>query len=805
VNGIMEGAEPDASHPVGGSPQGVLDQCVNLISNQVGRLVVRGGSRAALTLVDDAGTPANVTSVLGVWNYSQTGALAIAHSTATSKHYAYRLTPDLAYTTGAVGTSRHSLGTAWATATPGRPVVSELWEKLYVADGTLDYAGRRGLVSIDSAGTVTAQTYDLDGSGSGLATIKAYTCAAYNGVLFTAGYDTEASGDEPAMLRHSLLGTAPDASGGFDKDAWNIIGARGQAITAMVPGRSILLVAKANELYRLSGYGRALPGWQYTVEQVDNTLGFGCSNPYALCHAEGFWYGVGESGPFRTDGADVQSLVGPRRRSWRQVTNLRTAWVAFHPERRVVKFAFNQTPVDTGRSSTFPFVIWNYDIDRGVWTGDEKYSADLAYAQPIYSLTASSTVSGSSGNAPTSLPTTLRWIDSTFGGNIESELTVSVDLEDGTDEIEQDEQGESTSSIHLQWVNGDSTAITEVWARTDTSGSTLILSVAAGATDAWVNLRLPATRYWVKVRHRKNGQYSAFTSEINGYTKALTPALAAEAISPTEVGLTVRGVAAIGNVTYYRRVTGSTTSTAVAVSSPPAGTITIIDGGLEPATSYEYTAVVTTAWPSPADVSDTSAGVTVTTLASRAPTGVPTSPIVIHNVAETDSVTVQWSNGDAHASTQVWARTASGSSSLRATVNAGATSAEITSLTNGTLYYVKLRHVIGASSVGAFTTEVAAYTALSAPTITNSGVTTSSTAGISLTQVADGSDLILSRSGETIKTYSAQAAGTVIYSDTGLTADTRYDYTAVSYRSTWPTALQTSPVSSPTLTQTTQP
>src|SRR5207247_420385 len=113
-----------------------------------------------------------------------------------------------------------------------------------------------------------------------------------------AGYGDEetAGGDRPETVRHSYLGKAPDASDGFDKDAYELVGAKGDRVTAMRKGRGLLLCAKPNELYRISGFGRAYPGWQYATEGVHNTAGFGVENPLALDHAAGCWYGVGRQG-----------------------------------------------------------------------------------------------------------------------------------------------------------------------------------------------------------------------------------------------------------------------------------------------------------------------------------------------------------------------------------------------------------------------------------------------------------------------------------------------------------------------------
>lgn len=491
VDGILERAEPDVSAAPGQAPAGTLEACLNFLITRAGRLAVRNGSQVAQTLHNAASGAMHM--VLGVWPFTQTGAVAVAHylSGGVPENNLYRLTSNLAFYGANEGASRHALSWAANTSGPPRPVVTELFEKMYLADATLDFTKRNGLTSVDVNGTVTTPTYSLDGGGA--VALKPYGVFVMNGVLFGYGYDSGAV-EEKAILRHSRLGTSPDAVGGWDINSYAIIGAKGQRITAGCPGRTVALVAKANELYRISGAGRALDGWQYPIQQVENTQGYGCSNPYALCFAEGHWYGVGEAGPFRTDGVDVEPLVSLRRDSWPKISNLRTAWVTYWPERRIVKFGFNVTPVDAGRSSTYPFSVWNFDIDREVWSGDEKFSADLHLAQAIPSLTATG---GATTPGPSAAPTTPLVDDSA------ATLTTGA----------------------YSWTNGDATASSEIWLRTDLGGYAYLATVSAAVATYTIPSLTQASKYWVKVRHIRDGLYSDFTAEIAVYTRLPAPTL----------------------------------------------------------------------------------------------------------------------------------------------------------------------------------------------------------------------------------------------------------------------------------------
>jgi hypothetical protein len=527
VDGIVEGAEPDVAQPQGTFPRGTVDSAVNLVSTPAGRLAIRRGSRVKQT--PHTAASALVQRVLGAWPYSQLGAVAIAHSLSggTPETNLYRLTSDLGYSTGTEATSRHALSWPTNTTDVPRPVVVELFENLYIVDAHTDFALRNALQKVNALGVVTSPTHNLDGISA--AAIKAYCAAEYNGVLFLAGYDSSSGGEEKAMLRHSFLGVDPAAANGFDKDAYALIGAKGQRITAMAAGRQILLVAKANELYRITGTGRGLPGWQYTIQQVENTQGMGVSNPYALCFAEGYWWGVGETGPFRTDGSSVEPLVSARLQVWRQVTNLRTAWVCYWPDRRLVKFGFNVTPADAGRSTTYPFVIWNWDIDNECWTGDEKYSVDIHFAQAIPTLTASPASVVVPPPPPPPPPP----------GPSGTPSTLASSTADST-----------TSQVRYTWTNGDATAQTELWFRNESGASMLYSVEAPGVTGKTIPVTDAGRIFFAKVRHTKDGLTSSFTGEVQSYTLLPTPFLTKDSSGLMPDGVTTYATWEVGPVSY---------------------------------------------------------------------------------------------------------------------------------------------------------------------------------------------------------------------------------------------------------------
>lgn len=496
--GLVEQADADIA------PLGSIESGENFVPVPGGGLRTRGGSRILITLLD--GSSNAVAHVPLVWPFTPTGMIAIGWSDALNKHYAYRLTANGAVFETDMATSRHDLtgmaAGAWNNGTvPARPVAAELWEKLFVCDATTTYASRNTFFSIVSAGTLVERTFAF-GAGS-VQAIRPYCLEEYNGVLFIAGYGTEDSNDadRPEMVRHSFLGKSPDASDGFDPFAFNLFGAKGQRVTAMRKGKGLLLVAKDNELYRVSGFGRAYPGWQYTIENVDNTAGLGVSNPHALCYAEvdgtGYWYGVGKTGPFRTDGFATENLVGPRQQSWRGINQTEYAWVTFHPDKRVILFGLHPSQATSGRSTTYPWKPWVWDIDRSVWTTDWPFTGlDIFMAVAV--------PAGTIAN-PAGPPT--------------SPATATI----------------TTTGFTANWTTGDAGAETEVWMRVGAFPYTLAYVIAAGTnTKAVTGLTNHRTYQW-KVRHRIGSVYTDFATEQTVQTLMAAPTI--DAAISTRAGI----------------------------------------------------------------------------------------------------------------------------------------------------------------------------------------------------------------------------------------------------------------------------
>lgn len=518
VAGVIEETDPKLL------PPGTLADGENFVPQKSPRLAARGGSRILLTLHDDTGP--ELTSVPGLFPKAATGAVAIGHSVGQSKHYGYALTSDMVLAGASEALSRSVFPATWNKATPARPVIANLFEKLYVADATLDFATRSPIAALDSAigPAITVPTFAFVPGGAGARGLFAYCLEEYNNVLFIAGYGDEevSTGDDPALVRHSYLGQAPDAAAGagFDKNAYLTIGSKGDRVTAMKKGRGLLVITKANELYRVTGFGRAYPGWQYQVDGIHNTLGMGVENPLALEHAEGFWFGIGKQGPFRTDGYQVEPLVGPRQRTWAGISQLGASWVRYHPDRRLVLFGVHVT--SGAPDATYPWVFMAWDCDRSVWQPNWKLAGTPRFF--VAQAVASSAVTGPS--APPSAP-----------------VTSLVTAQDWT----------------ASWTNGDATAETEYWVQDLTGGGAWVLTqvLAPGvATFPDPGPRTNENAYYWRVRHRKSGVFSAYSATAEVFTLIAPPIWSPSCVAPGIARITVTPMNKFGTHILQHSVTG---------------------------------------------------------------------------------------------------------------------------------------------------------------------------------------------------------------------------------------------------------
>ena len=551
------------------APLGSYTSASNLVPLPAGRLGIRGGSRYVRTLSDDQGTPAEWTHICRLQSFSPVGMVAVGWSDTQNKHYATRLTADGAFFTGTEATSRTDLTAApssdWNNGSaPARPMMAELWEKLFIVDATETYANRNTLLSFDASGVVLEPHPDL---GGGAAAMRPFCLETYNNVLFVAGYDDAAA--EPAIVRHSFLGRSPDdvtaGAQGFDPRAWNIIGAKGQAVTAMKAGNNFLLIAKANELYRVSGFGRAYPGWQYQVERVIQTQGLGVANPFALEFAEGYWYGIGAQGPFRTDGFTVEPLRGPRDTAWTLTSNPEAQFVEYHPDRGLILFGVRQaTGLPSGlylaaggsTPATYPNVLWTWDVARNVYGPDWGFGLSFFHVRAIGTTTVQTPQAAPTATAATSVTAT---------------------------------------GFTENWTNGDATCQTERYEKVGVSGSyTLNGTEAAAATSKARTGMTPYTRHFYKMVHIKSGVRSTESNEIEVKTALPAPTISSVtgSTSPFIASELIVTVSVSGADLYLQKSADGISWGAggLVVSGAAAGDHSFFNGGGVVSTGFYYRA-----------------------------------------------------------------------------------------------------------------------------------------------------------------------------------------------------------------------
>lgn len=452
-------------------------------------LYALSGATAATTVLTSDGTKPTAADTVTIGTVTYTFRAAVT-TTANEVLIGVSALTALSNLVDAVNLADGGAAITYGSATAVNPDASGAITTALTATFTASAAGVGGnsLASTEASTHLSfAHATFTGGAGSNPSPLKPLCVEEYNNVLFVSGYGDEASQDVPNMLRHSFLGQDPgNPATGFDPLAYNHIGADGVPILALRKGRGILLVFKTNEIWRVTGFGNATPGWQYQVELVNNTFGYGVSNPWAVTFAEDYWYGWGLNGPFRTDGYTVESLRGPREVSWRLLNQFDRYWVEYHPDRRVVCFGVHPAQTSGSRSATVPWDVWNWDLARSVWTSDwefgqSSHSPDFGAGYDLNHVKAINTTTVTGPTAPPVIAAVSAVSLHTFTAN---------------------------------WTNGDTSASTEVWVSQAAGPFTLFGTAAPGAISLPITGWVAGNAYTVKVRHTKAGVVTAFSATV---------------------------------------------------------------------------------------------------------------------------------------------------------------------------------------------------------------------------------------------------------------------------------------------------
>lgn len=445
------------------------------------KLITRSGTSVALTLKDDAGTPASVTSVCGIWQFKDR-AIAISHSTSTNKAYLHVLAADLSgwyNTAGALqsNTTPQPAGVLWTSITTSPDVsIAEGLGTLYVAhssgvDSTsLNFATR----TWDGTYPVVVNDFAADLDGGGSKSIYANGVVAYQNHLFFYGFGTgNAVGTayRPELARFSTPSFGTPAASDSLTLGNRVRSEREHIICGGLAGNALILQG-TYITSRVTGYGRA----SWFREIVDESSGI--VGPKAGVSDQAYWYYWSARGPMRV------GPQGPPEPLYDAVSGLVASVV--NPEKIVAgRDTANNSVyfhVDTGSGIR---VRAAYHVRRQIWlTASDDVGLSIkscGEVNPIVSSTAAGVA------APSGPPTT--------------PSTTAI--------------GATTATAN--WVAGDTAASTQVEYRVQgTSTWTVVTTVGPGIVlYTFSGLTLGVAYEW-RVAHVRAGQYSSYLGPSAG-------------------------------------------------------------------------------------------------------------------------------------------------------------------------------------------------------------------------------------------------------------------------------------------------
>lgn len=440
---------------------------------------VRPGTRIVLTLKDDQGSPANITSVCAIVPFAD-GCLIVGHSETTDKAYLYRLNASLTtWTSSAGATTTNStpqpVGVLW-TSIPNAPdvCVAEGLGVAYIThtgaldSSTLSFATKSFTDSTRAVATVTS---DLDADTTP-EDLYFTGCVSFQQHLWAWGFGTgtsAANAYRPEMARFSQPNFA--TAGGLFRTPDSItIGHRVRSQREAIAGGFVagqaLYLGAPYLVTRVTGYGRS----SWFREPLDDSYGFvGAKCGVAAGDTLYYW---SPRGPVRIrPGGKPEPLFDAIANVVQSVVNPQSIVAGFDIQTDAVIFTF-----DTGSGIR----TWAaFDTRREVWVGaDDDWGLSLrcvGTVAPILTSTAAATL-GPSG-APTSASTTLI--------------------------------GSTTATAN--WTAGDATSPTSVEIRQQGATTWTVATTTGAGVASYTFTGLSASvAYEWRVAHLKDGQYSSY-------------------------------------------------------------------------------------------------------------------------------------------------------------------------------------------------------------------------------------------------------------------------------------------------------
>lgn len=297
TRGVIDAANPHLDL------KGAVRKARNAVVGGALKVNARPGHQLALTLKDDQGSPANVTSVVALQHFSD-GCLAVGHSTITDKFYLYWLNDEMNnwYNSSKVlqGTlTPLPVGVLWSSAlNPERVTIAEGLGFAYIAhnDAGTSFQTRKFDTTVSPA---TLTDFQADLRGSGLENTFFRGVVSFQQHLWGWGYRSQAAGenDRPEFLRFSQPFFGPMVTPDGFAVGHRVRSSRERIIAAVVAGE-VLYVGLRYALWPITGFGRN--SWD-KARPLDDSYGF--AGLYsAIAAANGWLYYWSVRGPMRVFG-----------------------------------------------------------------------------------------------------------------------------------------------------------------------------------------------------------------------------------------------------------------------------------------------------------------------------------------------------------------------------------------------------------------------------------------------------------------------------------------------------------------------
>jgi hypothetical protein len=479
LKGVVDGANPSLDN------KSTLRSARHVTLSGKGRLMAGPGSSVAITLMDDQGSPAACTSVVLVKDFSD-GALAIGHSTVTSKVYLYRLDSEFTGYYDIAGAFHASatatpVGVLWtASATPPVCTIAELLNVAFIArtDAATAVAQTFPMQRFDLT-TLAALTADLDGTGA--KNVYALGTFSFHGHLWIWGFDkgnVAATAYRPELLRFGGPdgGLLTDDGKGTFTVGHRVRSAREAIVGGCVAGE-VAYIGTTYSLWPVVGYGR--DSWDKS-KPLDESFGF--IGIQAAVNAGGVLYYWSPRGPARCEFPNKpEPLWGALPVMIPSIVDPEKIVAAYDADRDQVLWYY-KAGVTSGNQ-----LLVAYDVERECFVGPDTDQGILVGCASLVGKVQAAAAASSPG--PAGPPTT--------------PSTTAI----------------GSTAATANWANGDTAPETTTLIEYRVQGTTPWTSAgsaSSGVTSLTITGLSGATAYEWRASHLRNAQQSAFLGPVAG-------------------------------------------------------------------------------------------------------------------------------------------------------------------------------------------------------------------------------------------------------------------------------------------------